>query len=713
MKLGLRTKLIFTVGALIVLVSGGLTILHIGHLRASYVNTFLHLAEAPARYLSSALATDSLESADSLKSRAQLCLELYGPGEESILAHFAIIDGSGIFLAHTDEALQNTAIENSQLSALLESRVPGSVINDDVYHLLVPVFGKNEEYIASLDIGIPAAVVAAQESAMLWRPLGVFTIFLLGALILFSLTLHVWITRPIKRLVSIGQQLAQGRPVSSFQTAGWDDEIAAIGNAFLHIAHYVHQITDMLSQVSKGVLHQKVTPRSQEDQFGQALHEMLTYLQSVANNAQRISEGNLAETLLVRSEKDTFGQAIQDMTHGLRVLIEQIRASAETVTSTSTLITSLAIHDNSVINDVYTAVSEMTEAIHHVTTSVENVVKNLEKVTESIQESSDSTLLITASITLIASNAEELTTRSRLTIEALKLAVQGLEDIVQKTDTSAQLSQETIQDAMAGQKAFGQVMDSMETIQQTITTAVDSINSFARRSSDIDTILDVIREITEQTTLLALNAAIIAAQAGEHGRGFAVVADEIKTLAEGVNVSTKDIAAIVTALQKDTKTVVQTIHEGAANVKQGMERTKIAQETLQKIIGSAERSSSVVTEIADALHAVMLTSREVVTAMEEVGAMTEDFGLAAKDQEMSTEQITKIILNVKNLSSDILQETVVQLDGIQQIRDTMSSITTLANQSLESSQKITETTEDLSSQADVLWHSIERFKLVE
>jgi methyl-accepting chemotaxis protein len=338
-------------------------------------------------------------------------------------------------------------------------------------------------------------------------------------------------------------------------------------------------------------------------------------------------------------------------------------------------------------------------------------VGNLEKVTQAMQESSDSTLLITASVTLIADNAEELTTRSQLTIQALKIAVQSLEDIVQKTDKSAQLSQETIGDALAGQEAFEQLMHSMDTIQQTITTAVDSMSSFTQRSKDIDTVLDVIREITEQTTLLALNAAIIAAQAGEHGRGFAVVADEIKTLAEGVNVSTKDIAAIVTALQKDTKTVVQTIHEGAANVEQGMERTKIAKETLQKIIGSAERSSSVVTEIADALHTIMLTSREVVTAMEEVGALTEDFSLAAKDQEMSTEQITGIILNVKNLSSDILQEIALQLKGIQQMRDTMSTISTLANQSLESSQKVTDTTQGLSHQADALWRSVERFKL--
>jgi methyl-accepting chemotaxis protein len=118
-----------------------------------------------------------------------------------------------------------------------------------------------------------------------------------------------------------------------------------------------------------------------------------------------------------------------------------------------------------------------------------------------------------------------------------------------------------------------------------------------------------------------------------------------------------------------------------------------------------------VTEIAKALHVVMRTSHEVATAMQEVGAMTEDFGLAAKDQEISTEHITKTILDVKTSSANILEETVVQREGIQQLRNTMQTISRLTNKSLESSQKITETIEELSTQADVLQKSIERFKL--
>lgn len=704
MKIGLRAKLLLTVAIVMTAVSAGVSVLHVRHVRSAYLDGVQSWLEAPARYL--AAASDA-----ALEDAARQCLALYAPEDEHTFAYMAVIDRSGTFLAHTDSALIAQAVTDERLVAALQQTRPAILQSNEIYHLLLPVFRDATEHIASISVGVPVQQVAARESNMLWQPLWSVAGFLALVLIIVGVLLRRWIALPLKRLEIVGRQLAQGMPVSSFRASGRDDEISAIGTVFNRISNYLYQVTQSLTDVSQGTLHTTVQLRSQDDRFGKALHEMSVYLQSVARHAQNIAEGNLTHELDVRSDADVFGQAIRTMTHGLRALIEQIRVSSDTITSTGNLIASLATHDTSVIQDVYTAVNEMTQAIHAVTSSVEKVVEDLEQVTQAVQESSDSTLLITASITLIADNAEELTTRSQLTIEALKNAVKGLEEVVKKTDTSARLSQGTIQDALDGQHAFEQVMESMSTIEQTITTAVDLMGSFEKRSSDIDTVLDVIRDITEQTTLLALNAAIIAAQAGEHGRGFAVVADEIKTLAEGVNVSTKDIAGIVTALQQDSKTVVQTIHEGAKNVQQGMERTKTAQETLQKIIDSAERSSSVVTEIAEALHAVMLTSHEVVTAMEEVGAMTEDFSLAAKDQEMSTDQITQTILSVKNLSEQILQETALQLDGIQHIRATMTSISTLANQSLESSRKVTETTDDLSKQADVLCHAVERFKL--
>ncbi len=318
---------------------------------------------------------------------------------------------------------------------------------------------------------------------------------------------------------------------------------------------------------------------------------------------------------------------------------------------------------------------------------------------------------MTTSITQVASNTTELARQTHQTIKSLEETLISLEEIVENTDTSKHLVQDTIQDALEGRQAVEHVMTSMEMIQQTVTVAVEAITEFAQRSRDIDTILNVTRDIAAQTSLLALNASIIAAQAGTHGRGFAVVAGEMKTLADGVNTSTKNIAAIVQTLQQDTDRIVRTIHEGATNVKQGMERTYQARDALGKIITSAERSSSVVTEIANTLHTLMATSRTVVTAIEHINARVDDIALATREEEVSTKQIEQAISYINDMTLQIQHATTQQLAGVRHVLDAMKKVTFLIDQNLESSQQVTHVAAELSSQADILLRSVERFKL--
>ncbi|GAK55249.1 methyl-accepting chemotaxis protein [Candidatus Vecturithrix granuli] len=251
----------------------------------------------------------------------------------------------------------------------------------------------------------------------------------------------------------------------------------------------------------------------------------------------------------------------------------------------------------------------------------------------------------------------------------------------------------------------------METIDQTVTTASGSITRFAQRSQDIGTILDVIQGIVEQTSLLALNASIIAAQAGSHGRGFAVVAEEIKNLADGVRASTKDIGAIVTTLKTETQQVVHNIHEGAEKVKTGVSQTQQARETLRKIIDSAERSSLVVTEIAETLHGLLQNSRQIAAAMTRVSTMTTDIMRATNEQQTSTVQISTAVEHINDMAAQIHQAAAEQLTGVHQLLDASQQITFMMSQNRKSSHQIGETTKELSLQAEMLLQTVDRFKL--
>jgi methyl-accepting chemotaxis protein len=711
----LRTKILLSVGFIIFVVLGTSTIVHIRDLRQDYLEALSWRSEALAQQLISEI-TDlqrfGLEKVgDMLPPLSLRCIKLYELNKDKNISHFAVIDSAGKIGAHNNKNLWDTPIESQVLHDHLQLQKQTTVLDGDTYHTLFPVFGEQETYLATIDIGTPKSFVDEKIQRLIRQSGILFVLFLLMTFFTISFLMHVLITKPVRQLVLLGQQLAAGNLVQIPQKSGQGDEIAILSSAFSRISAYLQNLAEVASHIATGLLNGKVRVRSEQDILGKAVQEMLQYLRHVADVAARIAEGDLTGTVQVRSATDAFGHVIQKMTEGLRSLIKQIRNSAEQIATTGQAISSLSKRDIRIVHDVHTSAETMIATVREMGSSVEEVAHNMEILSSSVEMTSVSVTQMTSSIAHIAANTNELTEQTHKTIDYLESTVQSLEEVVNSTDVSKQLSQGTMQEALQGQQVVEQVIASMETIQKTITTAVDTITRFEQRSQDIDTILDVIREITDQTSLLALNASIIAAQAGVHGRGFAVVADEIRNLASGVSASTKDIAAIVQTLQQDTNQVVQTIHAGAEDVKQGMERTQQARETLEKIITSAQRSSAVVTEITDTLHELMSASRNVSESMERVNVMTNDITAATNEQEASTTQINQAVENINDMASQIQRATTEQLSGVHHVLDAMNRVTTLIAQNLESSQQITDTTKELSLQADSLLHSVARFKL--
>jgi methyl-accepting chemotaxis protein len=401
------------------------------------------------------------------------------------------------------------------------------------------------------------------------------------------------------------------------------------------------------------------------------------------------------------------------MRMGLQTLIQQIRDSAEQLAALSTSISSLSNQDMNIVASGQSTEEKLASIITQMGMSAEEIASNMDVLSASVEETSASVAEMANSISSIASNATKLEQQTEVTIEALAMATSTLEGVTEKAGVSHTLSEETIQDALEGQEAVEQVTASMDTIQQTNSSAVEAITRFARQTGDIDTILDVINEITDQSALLALNASIIAAQAGTHGRGFAVIADEMRNLATKVNASTKDIAAIVQTVQKETGTVVKEIHKGTADIEQGVQRTQQARKMLEKITTSAQRSSNVVTEIVDALRTMQKTTGDdMKVAMERVHTMTASITRATNEQKSSTLQINKAVDHIRDMALQTQNSTTQQLEGVQQILEAVNNVRTLTDQNVQSSQLIEQASGDLNEQAQLLMHSVDRFKLL-
>jgi methyl-accepting chemotaxis protein len=345
--------------------------------------------------------------------------------------------------------------------------------------------------------------------------------------------------------------------------------------------------------------------------------------------------------------------------------------------------------------------------------SVETVSHNMETLLSGVEGTFQSVTTVTDFSTNIAANTNELAQQTQKTIALINESITTLDQVTGRTEISKQLSQETIHDALEGQQAVEHVRSSMDTIQETNRKTVETMTRFERLPKEIGTILDVIQDITEQSSLLALNASIIAAQAGSHGKGFSVIAEEMRNLASGVNTSTKDIATIMNTIQQETNSVVQMVREVTADIEQGVQRTLGAQETLQKIIGSVQRSSGVVNEIADALGIQSTANRTIMGDIDRVRSMMEKITNATNEQKTSTLHINEAVRHILEMASQTQEVATQQLKDMQQVLSTIgTTISNLTEQNLESSRHINQTTTaDLAEQSKILLKAIDRFQV--
>ena len=557
MTLSLRAKALLSVGFIIVIVLVTSTLVHIQALKQNYLEAIEWRAQALAQTLIGIVHENypySVNVESLLESLSIECMQLYDLNKAYNLKHIAVINRDGMIAAHSDRDLWNTPVESQILLDKIEQQHIMTMLVKAGYHTLIPILVEEESgestFIGTIDIEVPKETVDAKIHEILYQSLLLLGLYAVLAFLAVSIFMHLIITKPVRELVILGQRLAEGNAVQTQLAVKRHDEIGQIATVFNQISTYVQSVAQVASRIATGSLADEVRIRSKEDILGTAVHDMLKYLHYIAAIMENIARGNLTEHVSIRSADDAFGQAIQSMAEGLRALIVRIRNSAEQIAATGSNITSLATHDIEIVQNVTTSVEQMVATMTEMGASVEEVSHNMDVLTASVEETSASVVQMTSSIANIASNTEVLTEQSHQTIQSLHDTVKELEQVVESIDGSKQLSQDTTQDALEGQQAVEQVKTSMETIHQTVMTSVDAITRFSERSQEIDTILDVIRNITEQTSLLALNASIIAAQAGTHGRGFAVVAGEIRNLSNGVEASTKDIAAIVHVVER-------------------------------------------------------------------------------------------------------------------------------------------------------------------
>ncbi|MEK5037600.1 methyl-accepting chemotaxis protein [Sporosarcina sp. FSL K6-3457] len=305
-----------------------------------------------------------------------------------------------------------------------------------------------------------------------------------------------------------------------------------------------------------------------------------------------ISKGDLTQDIKIQSNDEIghLGQAFNSMQESLRTLIQSVEKNAELVASSAAQLSASA--------------EQTSDATEQVSTSIQEVAHSAEMQTDAVDGASRSLSDISVGIEQIADNSVKV----------------------------SELSYRATEEAEIGGQAVSDTVNQMTSIHKSVIESNAITKSLHERSKEVSSILNVITAIAEQTNLLALNAAIEAARAGEHGKGFAVVADEVRKLAEQSQSSATEIYEIVEGIQVDTANSVEIMEQITTSVQGGVDVSNEAIEKFNHILQSLK-------EITPQMEAVSATAEQVSAAVQEVTATANAITSSAQGNAAASQQV--------------------------------------------------------------------------
>ena len=407
-------------------------------------------------------------------------------------------------------------------------------------------------------------------------------------------------------------------------------------------------------EMAKLAIVDRKMARSQLDIFQQVFQDLegkMTKLSDmVHDNAQRAEAQGLAALQTSRIAMALFcilslvglTLAASLITRRITNTISSLVASAKAIAAGDLTIADMKIHSNDELGELTEAINRMKDGLRLM---IGSVAQTAERVASASEEMSSAS-------TQQAQGAETQRQQADHVATAMTEMAATVLQVSENSNKAADAARNAAELAKTGGKIVEDAISKMRAIADSVGQSSQKVEGLGRSSNQIGEIVGVIDEIADQTNLLALNAAIEAARAGEQGRGFAVVADEVRKLAERTSKATKEISSMIRGIQSETKTAVEAMQGGSRQVQEGVDTTAQAGRSLADIIRTAEKVGEMVSYIAAA-------SAQQSNATEEVNANIERISKITREAAAGSQQAARACGDLSGMALD-LQKMVSQ-----------------------------------------------------
>jgi methyl-accepting chemotaxis protein len=491
-----------------------------------------------------------------------------------------------------DYGTQSAAQYKAQIDAELGKTMPQVLELPGMLVAVVPIVSNGASQ-GTFVVGFSTETMEMNIRQSRWVVIGIgAAILLVGGVIFGFLTLQI--VKPLRALARAAREVAAGNINVEVQ-ASTTDEIGVLASAFNIM------ITNIRSSMGEIQQNADVAKRAAQEaqEARKASEEQQEYLSGNVQNIllvmQNFAQGDLTAHLAVKNN-----DAIGMISRGFNEAVANIRQ---------------------LVVQVIEAVRETANASSHIAEVSQAMAEDIRR---QARQTGAIASLIERMDTITGHNANEAARAARESAEAST-------------------------DAQNGGVVVTSTIQGITTIASVVAKSASTIEALGKSSEQIGEIVQVIEEIADQTNLLALNAAIEAARAGEQGRGFAVVADEVRKLAERTQKATKEIGTTIRVIQSDTNEAVRAMHEGTREMDKGKTSAAQAAEALERIINRTSNVAAIISAMAESSKEQTSTSSNIVENVENISAVTEAATSSTSEIERTVQALQGLTDNLLNL----------------------------------------------------------------